>query len=132
MDLMMPLMSLWFAFKLPALLGVYWIFQSVLGVVQQYILNKVMPLPTYSEEEIRAILKAEKERANASRAAMRQTSYDSRSLHHIDDDDEEDVYIPEIRSKFDDDEETSAPSVKKPETSNSAPQTHQRQRKKKK
>ena len=46
MDLMMPLMSLWFAFKLPALLGIYWIYQSILGVIQQYILSKAMPLPT--------------------------------------------------------------------------------------
>lgn len=129
MDLMMPLMSLWFAIKLPALLGVYWIFQSVLGVVQQYLMNKVMPLPTYTEEEIRAILKAEKERAYTSRSAMRQNTYDSRSLHHIDDDDDDDdVYIPVIRSKFDEDDEApAAKSASKPTT-----QTHQHQRKKKK
>ena len=105
MDLMMPLMSLWFAFKLPALLGLYWIYQSILGVIQQYILSKAMPLPTYTEEEIRAILKAEKERANVNRAAMRQNAPSARSLHHIDDDDDEDVYIPTIRSKYDDDDD---------------------------
>lgn len=104
MDLMMPLMSLWFAFKLPALLGLYWIYQSILGVVQQFILSKAMPLPTYTEEEIRAILKAEKERANANRAAMRQNNYSSKSLHHIDDDDDDDVYVPPIRSKFDEED----------------------------
>ena len=106
MDLMMPLMSLWFAFKLPALLGIYWIYQSVLGVVQQYFLSKAMPLPTYTEEEIRAILKAEKEKANANRAAMRQGGYSAKSLHHIDDDDDDDdVYVPRIRSKFDEDDD---------------------------
>ena len=134
MDLMMPLMSLWFAFNLPALLGLYWIYQSILGVVQQLILSKAMPLPTYTEEEIRTILKAEKERANVNRAAMRQNNYNEKSLHHIDDDDDEDVYVPEIRSKFDEDDEPTASNapiapapVQKP-----SEQTHQRQRKKKK
>ncbi len=133
MDLMMPLMSLWFAFKLPALLGIYWIYQSILGVIQQFILSKAMPLPTYTEEEIRAILKAEKERANANRAAMRQGGYSAKSLHHIDDDDDDDVYVPRIRSKFDDDDDAQAPTVARPKpTQNTPSQSHQRQRKKKK
>lgn len=133
MDLMMPLMSLWFAFNLPALLGIYWIYQSVLGVVQQYILSKAMPLPTYTEEEIRAILKAEKERTNANRAAMRQGGYSAKSLHHIDDDDDDDVYVPRIRSKFDEDEEsTPAPAPKPTPVQKSGAQSHQRQKKKKK
>lgn len=136
MDLMMPLMSLCFAFQLPALLGLYWIYQSVLGVIQQFILSKAMPLPTYTEEEIRTILKMEKERANANRAAMRQQgSYNEKSLHHIDDDDDdEDVYIPEIRSKFDDDDEVSSSPAQAPALKESKPSanTHQRQRKKKK
>ena len=131
MDLMMPLMSLWFAFKLPALLGIYWIYQSVLGVLQQYILNRAMPLPTYTEEEIRAILKAEKERANANRAAMRRNERDERSLHHIDDDDDDDdVYVPTIRSKFDDDDEDESPTA--PQTAPKQPASHTRQKKKKK
>ena len=131
MDLMMPLMSLWFAFKLPALLGLYWIYQSILGVVQQFILSRAMPLPTYTEEEIRAILKAEKERANANRAAMRQGGYSTKSLHHIDDDDDDDVYIPAIRSKFDEDDDAPAPQ-KPAQQKPSGSQNHKKQIKKKK
>lgn len=102
MDLMMPLMSFWFALKLPAALGVYWIYQSVLGVAQQFILAKAMPLPTYTEEELRAIQRAEKAKQEAARAAMRSGAVSPKSLHHIDDeDDEDDVYVPEIVSKFD-------------------------------
>ncbi len=133
MDLMMPLMSLYFAFQLPAMLGLYWIYQSILGVIQQFILTRTMPLPQYTEEEIRAILKAEKERANANRAAMRQGSYNSKSLHHIDDDDDDDVYVPPVRSKFDDDDD--APAQKpaaRPAAPKSGPAQHQRQKKKKK
>ncbi|MBE6656249.1 MAG: YidC/Oxa1 family membrane protein insertase [Ruminococcaceae bacterium] len=134
MDLMMPLMSLWFAFKLPALLGLYWIYQSILGVVQQFILSKAMPLPTYTEDEIRAILKAEKEKANANRAAMRQGNYSSKSLHHIDDDDDDDIIVPTIRSKFDDDDTPASPtpSAKPASQKPSGSASHKKQIKKKK
>lgn len=101
MDLVMPLMSFWFALKLPAALGVYWIYQSVLGVAQQFALSRAMPLPTYTEEEIRAIQRAEKAKQEAARAAMRSGAVSSKSLHHIDDDDEDEEYVPEIVSKFD-------------------------------
>ena len=41
MNLMMPLVSLYICFVMPAALGVYWIFTSLLGIVQDVILNKV-------------------------------------------------------------------------------------------
>ena len=133
MDLMMPLMSLWIAFQMPALLSLYWIYQSILGVAQQAILSYAMPLPKYTDEEIRAILKAEKERAAANRAAMRSGEVSAKSLHHIDDDDDEDVYVPPIRSKFDEDEDApSAPIAPAPVKPQGANQTHKRQTKKKK
>ena len=114
MDLMMPLMSFWFALKLPAALGVYWIYQSVLGVAQQFALSKAMPLPTYTEEELRAIQKAEKAKQEAARAAMKSGVVSSKSLHHIDDDDEDEEYVPEIVSKFDrEPSDTPAPNKKK-------------------
>ena len=37
---MMPLMSLWIGFTLPAALGVYWIAQSAFSAVQEYLLGK--------------------------------------------------------------------------------------------
>lgn len=40
MSLMMPLMSLYICFIMPAALGIYWIYQSVLGVVQEFFMNK--------------------------------------------------------------------------------------------
>lgn len=133
MDLMMPLMSLWIAFKLPALLSLYWVYQSILGVIQQWILSRVMPLPKYTDEEIRAILKAEKERASANRAAMRSGEVSKKSLHHIDDDDDEDIFVPTIRSKFDeDDDEPSAPIAPAPVKKQNNTQSHKHQTKKKK
>ena len=41
MNLMMPLMSIWICFIMPAAMGVYWIANSVFGMVRDYILTKV-------------------------------------------------------------------------------------------
>ena len=41
MMLMMPLVSLYICYKMPAALGMYWIFTSVLAIIQEVILNKV-------------------------------------------------------------------------------------------
>ena len=39
MNLMMPLMSVWICFTMPAMMGIYWIEQSVLAIVQDMVLN---------------------------------------------------------------------------------------------
>ena len=88
MDFMFPAMTLWMAFSFSAMLGLYWIYQTVLGLGQSFILAKVMPLPKYSEEELKQMRKAQKDAEKAARAAAKnQPKY--RSLHYIDDDDYE-------------------------------------------
>ncbi len=62
MNLMMPLMSLYICFIMPAALGIYWIYQSVLGIVQELIFNKHFG-------KIMAKEKAEREAADRIRAA---------------------------------------------------------------
>ena len=57
MDLIMPAMSLFISFGLSGMLGVYWIYQSVFSILQSFILSKVMPMPTFTEEEIKEIWK---------------------------------------------------------------------------
>ena len=41
MNLMMPLMSVWICFVMPAAMGIYWIANSVFGMARDYILTKV-------------------------------------------------------------------------------------------
>ncbi len=87
MDLTMPLFTLWIAFSVPAVIGVYWIYQNVLGTVQQIILAKTMPYPTFTEEELR---QAEKEINGSSKKKKKSGLPEEnkprvRSLHHIDD-----------------------------------------------
>ena len=50
MDIMMPLLSVFISFSVPAALGIYWIFKSLLGVVKQIALSYAMPIPKYTDE----------------------------------------------------------------------------------
>ena len=92
MNVMMPAMSAWFTFMVPAAVGLYWMFKSVLGVIKTIVIAKVMPLPVFSEEDYKA---AERELAGKDKNkpvkrdpdAPRNTNV--RSLHHIDDEDYE-------------------------------------------
>ena len=69
MLIMMPLMSLWIGYSMPAAISIYWIAQAVFGMVQEIILNNHFK-KVYAEEdeikrkaaEIRRQAEAEKER----------------------------------------------------------------------
>ena len=92
MNVMMPAMSAWFTFMVPAAVGLYWMFKSILGVVKQIVISKVMPLPTFTEEDYKA---AERELAGKEKSKPAKRDPDAprntnvRSLHHIDDEDYE-------------------------------------------
>jgi len=83
MDLMMPLISVWISFSVPAVVGVYWIYQQILGTVQQFVLAKMYPYPTFTEEEMK---EAEKQMNGSVRKKKK-----VRSLHRIDEEDEEET-----------------------------------------
>ena len=93
MDLMMPAMTLWMAFTFSGMMGIYWIYQSALGILQTFILSKAMPLPKYSEEDLKEMKKAQKEAEKAARSAAKNAPK-YRSLHYIDDEDYES--LPEL------------------------------------
>lgn len=66
MNLMMPLISLYIGFVMPAALGIYWIYTSLLALVQELILNKVygkqIAAETAAREERMRVREAEFER----------------------------------------------------------------------
>ena len=112
MDITMPLMSVYFTFIVPAAVGVYWIFKSILSTVKQFVLYKTMPLPTFTEEDYKA---AEKELGikSGNKKTSGKTERDPnaprpRSLHYIDDED----YNENVEQK----PATSAPEVKAADT----------------
>ncbi len=90
MDLMMPLMTLFIAFGFSAMLGLYWIIQSIFGIAQTVILHLVMPIPKYTDEEIKAIRKAQRQ-AEKTQKNIIKTQPKYKSLHYIDDDDYEEL-----------------------------------------
>lgn len=90
MDIVMPLFSVFIAFGVPAALGVYWIFKSLLGVIKQVILYKAMPLPTFTEADYKAAEKEFNVRADKNTKVVKSGKV-VRSLHHIDDEDFEDT-----------------------------------------
>ncbi len=96
MDIVMPLITLFIAFGFSGMLGLYWVYQSVISILQMLILSKAMPIPKYTEEEIKAIRKAEREQEKAQRAALKQQPK-YRSLHYIDEDDYDE--LPEVKTQ---------------------------------
>ena len=76
MNIMMPAMSIWFGFIMPLGLSIYWIAQSVFGIIQDYFLTKHYRKVYDAEDEIkrqkaaaRAEEEAEKERIRAAKRA---------------------------------------------------------------
>ena len=57
----MPLISLWICFSMPAALGVYWIFNSVLGIARDYSLTKLFTKQLNLEDAGRAEREREEE-----------------------------------------------------------------------
>lgn len=113
MDWMMPLFSVYISFQVPAGLAIYWIYSSILGVVQQVLLKKMYPYPVFTDAEYK-----EAERIYNGKAAKKKPAAAAdpnrpkpRSLHHIDDDDDdipESVLNAPVSTKYGDEDEISA------------------------
>lgn len=116
MDFMMPIMSVFITFGVPAAVGVYWIFKSIIGVGKEFIMSKAMPLPVFTEEDYKA---AERE-YNGKHPKKIEKSANAgkvRSLHHIDDEDydEKGNYAPKAPEPTAEDVVEEAPAEKLPE-----------------
>ena len=62
MNLMMPLMSLWFCFIMPAAMGVYWIGNSVFGMIRDLILTRIYKKKLDAEDAERNAARHQRER----------------------------------------------------------------------
>ena len=79
---MMPLMSLWIGFTLPASLGVYWIANSILMLVQEKVLNQYFKKSMAAEDEAREKARMEDRlrRMEEARVAQQQREAEKKSL----------------------------------------------------
>lgn len=62
MNLMMPLMSIWFCYIMPASMGVYWIANSLFGMVRDVVLTKIFKKKLDEEDAVRAATRSQRER----------------------------------------------------------------------
>ena len=77
----MPLLSVYFEFQMPAVIGVYWIFRNILSTLERILFSKLIPVPKFTEEDFK---EAERQ-ANLSNKQKKREKKFVRSLHHIDD-----------------------------------------------
>lgn len=104
MDLMMPAMTVFMAFGFSSLMGIYWIYQSALGILQTFILSKAMPLPKFTEEDVKELKRQQKEAEKNARNAAKEAPK-TRSLHYIDDEDYD--TLPEVEGNDKNDKKNS-------------------------
>ncbi|MBE6609292.1 MAG: YidC/Oxa1 family membrane protein insertase [Ruminococcaceae bacterium] len=89
MDLVLPALSTSITFGVPAVIGVYWIYQNLLSLLQQFIMVKVKPFPKFTEEDYKEAereLNGKKKKQNKINLKKDPDRPRVRSLHHIDDD----------------------------------------------
>ena len=120
MDIMMPAMSAIFTFMVPGIIGVYWMFRSVIGILKSLIMSKVMPLPTFTEADYKA---AEKEMAGKTPKKVQKSERAGtvRSLHHIDDEDFEDTREAALERKARMEEQEKKEKSEKAESAKKSP-----------
>ena len=61
MNLMMPLMSVWICFIMPAAMGIYWIANSLFGMARDYLLTKKYKSQLDAEDAVKAAERAERD-----------------------------------------------------------------------
>lgn len=62
MTIMMPLMSVWICFVMPAAMGIYWIANSIFGIARDFFLTKVFKKQLDKEDAVRAAQRSEREK----------------------------------------------------------------------
>ena len=62
MNIVMPLMSIWICFVMPAAMGIYWIANSVFGIIRDYTLTKVYKKKLDEEDKIRQAARSAREK----------------------------------------------------------------------
>ena len=109
MNIFMAGMTAFIAFSVPAAIGIYWMFNSILGILQQVALAKAMPLPQFTEEDYKA---AEREYAGKA-ATKRETVQRTKVALARPMDDDEYADLGEYHSVYDE-----KPAIEEPAPTN--------------
>ena len=112
MNIIFPVMTFFMALSFPAILGLYWIYQSIFGAITQVILYKLYPMPVYTPEQI-----AEIEQEMNKNYVKPEIKTSVRSLHSIDDE----VIEAEFVDKTEDSAEENAEASRKEGSTDNLP-----------
>ena len=82
----LPLMTFFVTANFATAIGIYWIFRTLLSMLQQFILYKALPYPKFTEEDYKKAEKEFKKGITAPSGSRNIPQREYRSLHHIDDD----------------------------------------------
>ncbi|MBR4071907.1 MAG: YidC/Oxa1 family membrane protein insertase [Clostridia bacterium] len=114
----MPLLSAFISFSLPAAVGVYWVYRSVVATVQQIILYALIPPPKFTEEDYKAaereISGKDKNKKKKNTTPRDPNAPKKRSLHHIDDEDEAPAPAPVKAARTEEELEEAVAEEKEP------------------
>ncbi len=103
MNIIFPAMTFFIALGVPSVIGLYWIYQTIFGVIISVVLTKLYPVPVFTPEDFAKI----EEEMNKDYVRPVITSQKRRSLHSIDEEDEETEVLDEEEVSAEDD----APSL---------------------
>ncbi len=90
MQFVMPAMLVFMSFNFPAMIGLYWVFQSLIGVLENFIISRIMPMPKYTKKELKELRREKREQEKAQKEALREQQK-HKSLHYIDEEDYEEL-----------------------------------------
>ncbi len=79
MEVGMPLISAIFAYSMSAAIGVYWIWRTLLSMVQTFVFAKTMPIPAVTEEDIAAAKKEMKSKVKKKKVITIEVDEDDNS-----------------------------------------------------
>ena len=123
MDILLPAMTTWIAFGVPAAIGIYLMFNNILGTVQTILVHKAMPIPAFTEEDVRAAEKELSGKAYKAKYPITDETSTKRSLHYIDFDDEEEIAdLGEYESIYDKTPEERAKAAEAKEEKEAVPE----------
>ena len=97
MNIIFPAMTFFMALSFPAILGLYWIYQSIFGALTQIALYKLYPMPVYTPEQI-----AEIEYETNKNYVKPEIKSNARSLHSIDEEETDAEYFDKTEAAEED------------------------------
>ncbi len=87
MNIIFPAMTFFISLSVPSIIGLYWIYQTIFGMIINILLTKFYPVPVFTEDEIAKI----EEEMNKDYIPPVVPKHKRRSLHNIDEEEADEL-----------------------------------------